>query len=104
MGNIEPKKEYEQMLREQGYRYIAGFDCSGNDSGVGMIVGVLVVLKPDYYNENVRDGKWLWNASNRTLSDKNRLFKIEKDIKKTHYISNTLKWIYLIEICLKKTI
>lgn len=65
-------KKYENELYLNGYKYVAGLDEVGRGCIAGPLVAAMVIFKPDYINNEIKDSKLL-NHQQR--------IKLEKQIK-----------------------
>ena len=62
-------KEYENELYKKGIKLIAGVDEVGRGPLVGPVVCACVILKEDYYNEEINDSKKLSEKKREKLYD-----------------------------------
>ena len=52
-------KKYENELYLNGYKYVAGLDEVGRGCIAGPLVAAMVIFKPDYINNEIKDSKLL---------------------------------------------
>jgi ribonuclease HII len=58
----EDLDRYERLLRDQGFRHIAGTDEAGRGALAGPLVAAAVILPPDFDRTGIRDSKVLSEA------------------------------------------
>lgn len=54
-----PTQQYENKLRTDGYRLIAGVDEAGRGAWAGPLVAGAVILPQDFFMKDIRDSKLL---------------------------------------------
>ena len=70
IARIEAMKEYENNLKEKGYKFIAGIDEAGRGPLAGPVCAAAVILPEDAFIEGINDSKKLSEKKREELYGK----------------------------------